>query len=255
MGTIFGLGKGCAMGYDSGMKWRVRATVAALGLFLVFTVGAAGQVNGVPASVTSMGFGGHFTPGVPASVTSLGPRGFGGRTSFFTQPQCCVSPLFPNNPNGRNFHHRHNQAFFPGTPVYSLPYTPVVIVPGDDESADQAQAEEDDDRGGPTIFDRRGSGQYERFSDHRAETQNAATPSEPEPVPAATIAEQTPTVLVYKDGHSVEVLNYAILGNLVYDLTPGHPRKIPLGDLDLDATAKQNDDRGVDFRLPAGQAN
>jgi len=33
-------------------------------------------------------------------------------------------------------------------------------------------------------------------------------------------------------------------------LSEGHRRKIPLADLDLQATGKQNDDRGVDFRLP-----
>jgi hypothetical protein len=34
------------------------------------------------------------------------------------------------------------------------------------------------------------------------------------------------------------------------DLTRGHSRKIPLTDLDLEATRKQNDDRGVTFQVP-----
>ena len=38
----------------------------------------------------------------------------------------------------------------------------------------------------------------------------------------------------------------------LYDLTPGHRAKIALADLDLTATAKQNDDRGIDFQLPVG---
>jgi hypothetical protein len=117
--------------------------------------------------------------------------------------------------------------------------------------SEQEAAAEEDYRGGPTIFDRRGSGQYERF-DHR-EDREAASNDQPQPVTASStpVSEQAPTLLVFKDGHSIEVQNYAILGSLVYDLTPGHPRKIPLSDLDLDATAKQNDDRGIDFRLPA----
>jgi hypothetical protein len=58
-------------------------------------------------------------------------------------------------------------------------------------------------------------------------------------------------VLVFKDGHQVEVANYAIVGNTLYDLSGGHRQKISLADLDLNATAKQNDDRGIDFQLPA----
>jgi hypothetical protein len=52
------------------------------------------------------------------------------------------------------------------------------------------------------------------------------------------------------------VNNYAIVSQTLYDLTPGHPRKIALADLDLPATEKQNDDRGVTFQLPpSAQAN
>jgi len=51
--------------------------------------------------------------------------------------------------------------------------------------------------------------------------------------------------------HQREVGNYAILGQTLYYLTPGHPRKIALADIDLPATEKQNDDRGVIFKVPA----
>jgi hypothetical protein len=52
------------------------------------------------------------------------------------------------------------------------------------------------------------------------------------------------------------VNNYAIVSQTLYDLTPGHPRKIALADLDLAATEKQNDDHGVVFQLPpSAQAN
>jgi hypothetical protein len=57
-------------------------------------------------------------------------------------------------------------------------------------------------------------------------------------------------VLVFKDGHQVEVSNYAIVGNTLYDLTGGRRQRIALADLDLTATAKQNEDRGIDFRVP-----
>jgi hypothetical protein len=67
---------------------------------------------------------------------------------------------------------------------------------------------------------------------------------------------QHPTTLVFKDGHQIEVGNYAIVSQTLYDLTPGRPRRIALADLDLSATEKQNDDHGVVFQLPpSAQAN
>jgi hypothetical protein len=79
-----------------------------------------------------------------------------------------------------------------------------------------------------------------------------APPTEPAVSPETPVADQPQTVLVFKDGRQMEVQNYAVVGSQLYDFTPGHSRKIALADLDLKATEQQNDDRGVDFRLPAG---
>jgi hypothetical protein len=62
--------------------------------------------------------------------------------------------------------------------------------------------------------------------------------------------DQPQTVLVFKDGHQIEVSNYAIVGTTLYDLTPGHSRRVPLTELNLTATAQQNDSRGIDFQVP-----
>jgi len=63
-------------------------------------------------------------------------------------------------------------------------------------------------------------------------------------------------VLVFKDGHQLDVSNYAIVGNTLFDLTPGHSRRIALADLNLDGTRQQNEERGILFELPASaQAN
>src|ERR1700676_3688887 len=79
-----------------------------LGLMLSTTAGA--QVNGMPASVTSPGFGGRQINGVPPSVTSLGPRGYSPGS-----PTCCFTgtslghPHFVATPNPTlNFHHHHH---------------------------------------------------------------------------------------------------------------------------------------------------
>jgi hypothetical protein len=57
-------------------------------------------------------------------------------------------------------------------------------------------------------------------------------------------------VLVFKDGHQAEVQNYAIVAGTLFDLGAGRTHKIQLADLDLPATRKVNDDRGVDFQVP-----
>ena len=59
-------------------------------------------------------------------------------------------------------------------------------------------------------------------------------------------------MLVFKDGHEQQVVNYAIVGSTLYDLSEGRTRKVALTELDLAATVKQNDQRGIDFQLPAG---
>ncbi len=254
--------------YDYLVQRLIPATVAvfAIGLLpLVLPPTAQAQINGVPASVTSLGFGGHFSnaPGVPASVTSLGPNGFQPRNPFFNEPVCCINPLFPLNPNPPRFAHRHHHQvpFFPVVaPVYTVPYTPVYVM----QPAAEDAADEEDYLGGPTIFDRRGSGQSSRPAPNRYQEryQERAHRDEKDAEPASSsttqpaetsVADQPQTVLVFKDGHQVEVANYAIVGSTLYDLTDGqHRRKIALADLNLSATAKQNDDRGIDFQVPAG---
>lgn len=59
------------------------------------------------------------------------------------------------------------------------------------------------------------------------------------------------TALVFRDQHVEEVRNYAIAGGTLWVLNDHQAgKKIPLAQLDLDATVKMNDDRGVDFQVP-----
>jgi hypothetical protein len=75
-----------------------------------------------------------------------------------------------------------------------------------------------------------------------AVTSEAATPQ--------THAPEQTSVLIFRDGHQLEVQNYAIVGDTLYDLTPGHSRKISLAKIDVPATVEANDDRGIAFRVP-----
>jgi hypothetical protein len=73
----------------------------------------------------------------------------------------------------------------------------------------------------------------------------------------ATPPRPKPTVLVFRDGHNEEVERYMIAGNFIfananYWSTGSWTRKIPITDLDLAATQKMNEERGVTFSLPSG---
>ena len=61
---------------------------------------------------------------------------------------------------------------------------------------------------------------------------------------------QPPTLLVFRDQHKQEIRNYAIVGQTLWSFG-ARTEKIPLADLDLAATVKANDDRGLTFHVPA----
>jgi hypothetical protein len=245
-------------------RW-IAATVAAFAVMAALAFPAAGQIRGVPTSVTSTGFGGHFdrVPGAPASVTSLGPRGYNDRSHLFVGVVGAVPPGTP----GRFGHRPHPGRFFP-TPGYYPVYTPVYIVdPSLSYSPDLSNAPMNDSgaaqenqnySAGPTIFDRRASGDSSQSVEATYSKREVAGPSQPAPLPepAASHAEAAPeqdqpqTVLIFKDGRQLQVQNYAIVGSTLYDLTPGRHGKIAVSDLDIASTAKENDDRGIDFQLP-----
>ena len=59
-----------------------------------------------------------------------------------------------------------------------------------------------------------------------------------------------PTLLVFRDKHTQEVQNYAIVGGTLWIFSEQRATKLPLSWLDIEATTKANDDRGVNFQLP-----
>jgi hypothetical protein len=229
-------------------KIAVLAVVVSLTFFLTRTASAqlgfsnhsfgGATIHGTPPSVTSFGFGGNPTfHGVPPSVTSL---------NFGRVPIHGFHPV----PIGVS-RHRFGRGFVsPYIGGYYIPYgydyydsDYNVMEPGVDDSMEQTYA------AGPTIFDRNGvppPPMQPPAEDYR-------TQLNPQPAPEQPVADQPDTVLVFRDGHQAEVRNYAIVGKALYDLSDGRTRKIELADLDLPATVKQNDDRGVSFQLPAGK--
>src|SRR2546429_540534 len=88
------------------------AAILALSTF-IFLPGTSAQINGVPASVTSIGFGGNFdrAPGPPASVTSLV---FGGAFWPTFGPPAHVTSLGANGTSRTSIRPAANRAGFQG---------------------------------------------------------------------------------------------------------------------------------------------
>ncbi|HTC54947.1 MAG TPA: hypothetical protein VK706_00940 [Candidatus Sulfotelmatobacter sp.] len=234
--------------YHIPVRPLIPASLALLGMLLLAPISPA-QTNGAASS----GFGHAVSASATSPSHSAHTSTNSGGTSSARTPRPANS--FPNNAHS---HRNPGSFFFPYVYPFPIPYSADVLDNGASDDNDPNY------QGGPTVFDRRGAGPYsyippgsESPLDPKPEAAQAAlqnddastADSDPEP-------PIDPTILVFRDGHQLEVDNYAIVNQTLYDLTPGHPRKIALADLDLPATQKQNDDRGITFELPSSaQAN
>ena len=91
----------------------------------------------------------------------------------------------------------------------------------------------------------------EEQSDRENAEQNIYAHLRPnEPLHSELTAPSPPTTLVFRDQHKQEIQNYAIIGQTLWNFSDQRTQKIPLSDLDIPATQKVNEDRGVNFRLP-----
>ena len=181
-----------------------------------------------------------FLPNIRPSVTSLGPNGFGqtlpvnrpfhgrnglgNRNSLVFTTGAWVAPYFIPA-----FDASYGYDTGSGAPyMYSGPPAEQTLHIVVDLPAKPAVAEDDEATSRPVVAPKSSAGKLEI--------------SDPRPV--------DPTVLVFRDGHRQEVTNYAIMGQTVY-IFDSRTQKIALGDLDVAATIKLNDDRGVEFHLPS----
>ena len=230
--------------YHRFVRRSIPASLALFGAFLLplFLVCPSPSQN-----ITGSSSSGHSS-----GVAVSGPTSAGHYSSVPTHSGVTSSTPNPHSPNP-SYHNSgtHRPRSGNGTGYY-YPYFYAIPVPyavnSDAGTSNDANGDDEANyQGGPTIFDRRGSGPDSYIppvADPSTQTESdAAQYSEPDP-------PQPPTLLVFKDGHELEVENYAIVNQTLYDLTRGHPRKIAIADLDLPATEKRNDDRGVAFQLP-----
>ena len=95
--------------------------------------------------------------------------------------------------------------------------------------------------------------EIDRLNQEVARLRDERQPQPPSsyPVPSPPKAQvHAETVLVFRDQHTEEIENYAIVGKTLWVFTEQRSRKIPVAELDVPATTKANEDRGIDFRLP-----
>jgi hypothetical protein len=219
--------------------------IPAFTIAVLLALPAAGQVYMHPQTTTTVG--GHFLAPAP-SVTSVG--------GMHMPPPLPSVTSIPNY--GYKYHNgsysynggRYNRSGYAGW-AYSIPYYYPV-----DNSAygyDYVGA------GGPDLYSGPPVGPYDPTLHIVAEQPPAnpyltrmPDPATREAQPARRLPDDSPgdpTVLVFRDGKRQEVNSYAIMGDALYVFDQGR-KKIALADLDIPATTKANDERGVEFRLP-----
>jgi hypothetical protein len=89
----------------------------------------------------------------------------------------------------------------------------------------------------------------------REERDSRSAPPQPAPQPQQQSklqqsSEDLPVILVFLDKRIQEVRNYAVANEMLVVLDGNRKKKYPLADIDLAATMKLNDERGVDFEVP-----
>jgi len=194
-----------------------------------------------------MGGGGAF----PGGVRSAGGVHFSGAHHHgFHNPSFVHSPHHGPIIVTRG-HFGEHRRFSPYNPLYSW-Y-------GYGYSSWDYDDAEYDARFGNNNYDYQTASEINRLSNEvqqlREERQYAAAaPPAPAPVPQPSVQakaqEDLPVVVVFLDKHIREVKNYAVANEMLVVLDGNKRTKFPLADIDLAATMKLNDERGVDFQIP-----
>jgi hypothetical protein len=250
-------------------RWLAMAT---LFTWLVAT-SALAQMHGGSRGGGAVGRGGG-----PGGFSSRGAIGLRGSSSFGATPRFGVAfgtglrhPFFGSRGSFGGFHrpvfgsrHFHNHAFFgtaypgyygyygypayysgdfystadydPGSDYYGSAYYAPAYSKPNDISRQQADIDRLED-------------EVTRLRQQRQSDQDEA-PSVTSSNTGKTPEPYTPTMLVFRDKHTQEVQNYAVVGGTLWIFNQQRAIKLPLSWLDLDATAKANDERGVDFQIP-----
>jgi hypothetical protein len=238
------------------MRWFGAASLA---LFLTLSMVATAQMRGMASTPDQRMHVGTASSSVRAGT----PSGIhvGGT---FSGPPAGVPPgihigstQFRPFPNGDfRLHHHH----YPRTPGYVYPYAPYYYGAYAPYALDYGY----DD----SPYTGYVGGTFDTSAGYASPPQYSPSPSNSPPPVSSTPEPQSyqqrkpsrrasdefaePTVLVFRDGHRQEVANYAIMGSTIYVLA-GRRSRIPIAELDIPATERVNQSRGIDFHVPKGQ--
>jgi hypothetical protein len=230
-------------------------------LLLAALVSASAQMRGGGGRASGGGhggFGGHMAGGHAFggmhSGASLRTRGFN-RGSSFRQPSFRGGDLRADRFRGDRFRDRrfHNFGFRNcfgcwrrgGWPWWYAGYYDPYWWWDSGSSYDEDRAREIElanEMNAQSLAEQRMRG---------VQDQDLYARQDPPPQHVEERTESVPaTVLVFRDQRKQEVQNYAVVRQTLWIFTPQRTEKIPLSQLDIPATAKANDERGVDFRMP-----
>ena len=157
----------------------------------------------------------------------------------FGQSACLLNPSYSGSSFCRQYYPGGTSLGF--EPVY--PYWMPSIGSQTEEPAPPAAEPEQDPQLAAQVGNLAAEVEMMREDQARRDSRGAP-PAEPS---LAAEEKAPPTLIVYRDGHQVEVQNYAILGKTLWIFSDARTRQVPLADLDLAATQRVNGDRGVDF--------
>jgi hypothetical protein len=219
-------------------------------------LGLEGQMRGArPSASRPMGgfhgsFGGRAGPvGRPAFGGFAGPTAFHHPTGFNGFVGFHNGFFFPHQ-----FHHRFPFIqpwiiYYPYYPIYSSPYYGGFYGGSYYQASDEQPATSGnvDYQLGAEI----GSLKEEvaRLRDEITAREQARPPA---PQTRSYVEEEKPptTTLVFRDGHRSEIQNYAIVGQTLWVFTEARAKKIPISELNIEATKNVNAARGVEVRFP-----
>ncbi|MBZ5532251.1 MAG: hypothetical protein LAO20_12530 [Acidobacteriia bacterium] len=243
-------------------------TLVVLPVFLALAVPARPQTfsRGVPASVSSPEPDGR-QHGIPASVVSPNAPGVNAQGRPVFHQRGPLRRFGPREP-------RHNvlvplPIFYPvyvdGSYQVADPYVPAqpdaraADAAESEPSRDRSTAREDELRQAYLQGAREAMAQEQEAArnSHRSVASSASDDpprrkrAQDEAVSAPPKEDNSPSaVFIFKDGHKLETRNFAIMGTTLYDLSSSTVKKVSLVDLNKDATIKENDDRGIQIKLP-----
>jgi hypothetical protein len=207
-------------------------------------LGARGGMRGFSSIGGSRGahFAGGHQPGFH------GPSGFRGPSSFHPTHR---GPFIGQH---RRFdgHRFTRRGFYPYNGFYpNYAYYAGSFWDWDDAEYDARFNNSYDDRYQTAAEINRLSDEVQQLREQRDYDQASTQPAPPpQPPVQAKVQEDLPVVVVFLDKHIREVKNYAVANEMLVILDGNKRTRFPLADIDLAATMKLNDERGVEFAIP-----